>query len=243
MTLRITVCPRLNQAFDANKSSGASLWNNPVTRRSFLKRSGGATVAALIVCNIATYQAKATVTDDSSVSQGTKSNFKIKAALLNGTDISQGSEETWTRPNNQPSLKVRRGLRLTATSPETVFAESATAAISINVEEFAYVELNPSTSPGVFTEMTPAMFQQYRGGNKDTHSTSASITKTCDSATGAITETLTSDAYNETVSGINIDLSWVDDALTIKWKSVYIAEETKSVDVQFHIKAHTIVVE
>ena len=41
--------PRLNQAFDANKSSGASLWNNPITRRSFLKRSGAATVGTLVL--------------------------------------------------------------------------------------------------------------------------------------------------------------------------------------------------
>jgi hypothetical protein len=140
-------------------------------------------------------------------------------------------------------LKVKRGLRVSVTSPETEFAESATAEISIKVEEFAYVELSPVNSPGVFTEMDQAMFQQYRGGNKDTHYTSASITKTCNSDTGAITETVTSEAYNETVSGINIVLSWVDDVLTVKWKSVYVAEEIKSVDVLFHIKAFTIVVE
>jgi hypothetical protein len=43
--------PRLNRAFDSNKSSGASLWNNPITRRSFLKRSGAATVGALVIEN------------------------------------------------------------------------------------------------------------------------------------------------------------------------------------------------
>ncbi len=41
--------PRLNQAFDSNRSSGASLWNNPITRRSFLKRSGAATVGTLVL--------------------------------------------------------------------------------------------------------------------------------------------------------------------------------------------------
>lgn len=40
--------PRLNQAFDAEKGSGSSIWNNTITRRSFLKRSGAATVAVMV---------------------------------------------------------------------------------------------------------------------------------------------------------------------------------------------------
>jgi len=41
----------LNQAFDSDRSSGSSIWNNPITRRSFLKKSGGATVGAVILMN------------------------------------------------------------------------------------------------------------------------------------------------------------------------------------------------
>jgi hypothetical protein len=58
--------PRLNQAFDANKSSGASLWNNPITRRSFLKRSGAATVG--MICLQTTYMANTAQAEEANTS-------------------------------------------------------------------------------------------------------------------------------------------------------------------------------
>jgi hypothetical protein len=59
-------CPRLNQAFDSDRSSGSSIWNNPITRRSFLKKSGGATVGAVILMNtLGTTQAQAETTEGS----------------------------------------------------------------------------------------------------------------------------------------------------------------------------------
>lgn len=56
--------PRLNQAFDNNRSSGASIWNNPITRRSFLKRSGAATVGLLATVSL-TKKAEAALYMDS----------------------------------------------------------------------------------------------------------------------------------------------------------------------------------
>lgn len=44
--LRSPICFR--QAPEGFSSGGGSLWNNPITRRSFLKRTGGATVATFI---------------------------------------------------------------------------------------------------------------------------------------------------------------------------------------------------
>lgn len=56
------VCPpTLNQAFESASSSGGA-WRNGITRRTFLKRTGGATVASLVAWNLSIERAKADVT-------------------------------------------------------------------------------------------------------------------------------------------------------------------------------------
>lgn len=50
---------QLNQAFEANNSSGSGETSG-VTRRSFIKRTGGATVATLVAWNLTVIQARAT---------------------------------------------------------------------------------------------------------------------------------------------------------------------------------------
>lgn len=49
--------PYLNQAFESGGSSGGG-WGNGITRRSFIKRTGGATVASLVAWNLTTNCAK-----------------------------------------------------------------------------------------------------------------------------------------------------------------------------------------
>lgn len=48
---------QIQQAFESNSSSGSS--GNEITRRSFIKRTGGATVATLVAWNLITNNAKA----------------------------------------------------------------------------------------------------------------------------------------------------------------------------------------
>lgn len=55
--LRSPICFR--QAADGFSNGGGSLWNNPITRRSFLKRTGGATVATFIAWHSVTQISKA----------------------------------------------------------------------------------------------------------------------------------------------------------------------------------------
>jgi hypothetical protein len=55
---------RLSQAFESECSSGGGGGSN-ITRRSFLKRTGGATVATLVAWNMATRNAEAVLIEDS----------------------------------------------------------------------------------------------------------------------------------------------------------------------------------
>ncbi|HEY8961565.1 MAG TPA: twin-arginine translocation signal domain-containing protein, partial [Luteolibacter sp.] len=48
---------QLNQAFEHEKATGGG--GNDVTRRTFIKRTGGATVAAMVTWNLATLEARA----------------------------------------------------------------------------------------------------------------------------------------------------------------------------------------
>ena len=50
--------PRLNQAFET-APSGGGFASNEITRRTFLKRTGGATVASLVAWNLAAERARA----------------------------------------------------------------------------------------------------------------------------------------------------------------------------------------
>lgn len=50
--------PHLNQAFESEGSAGGA-WGNGITRRSFIKRAGGATVASLVAWNALTSMARA----------------------------------------------------------------------------------------------------------------------------------------------------------------------------------------
>ena len=50
--------PRLNQAFET-AASGGGYPSNEITRRTFLKRTGGATVASLVAWNLAAERAEA----------------------------------------------------------------------------------------------------------------------------------------------------------------------------------------
>lgn len=63
---------RLSQAFESEKFSGGAS-GSEITRRSFIKRTGGATVATLVAWNMATQQARAdgdNASDNSSGSYG-----------------------------------------------------------------------------------------------------------------------------------------------------------------------------
>lgn len=50
---------RLNQAIESSVSGGGGSFGNAITRRSFLKRTGGATVAAMVAWNTSTHVASA----------------------------------------------------------------------------------------------------------------------------------------------------------------------------------------
>jgi hypothetical protein len=100
--------PRLNQAFDANKSSGASLWNNPITRRSFLKRSGAATVG--MICLQTTYMANTAQAEEANTSASFSYEWGLICALDPGgahdpeEDNAEGhnnldDDRTWWRRN------------------------------------------------------------------------------------------------------------------------------------------------
>lgn len=52
------VRPHLNQAFEPEGSAGGA-WGSGITRRSFIKRTGGATVASLVAWNLATTKSRA----------------------------------------------------------------------------------------------------------------------------------------------------------------------------------------
>lgn len=52
------ITPHLNQAFESEGSSGGS-WSNGITRRSFIKRTGGATVASLVAWNLTNQRTRA----------------------------------------------------------------------------------------------------------------------------------------------------------------------------------------
>ena len=52
------ISPQLNQAFESEGSSGVG-WGNGITRRSFIKRTGGATVASLVAWNVTTTKSRA----------------------------------------------------------------------------------------------------------------------------------------------------------------------------------------
>jgi hypothetical protein len=51
----------LNQAFVNDRKSGSSIWNNPITRRSFLKKSGAATVGAIVILSQARTYSQVTI--------------------------------------------------------------------------------------------------------------------------------------------------------------------------------------
>jgi hypothetical protein len=55
---------QLNQAFESNSSSGGSDDGNGVTRRTFIKRTGGTTVATLVAWNIQNTKARANFEND-----------------------------------------------------------------------------------------------------------------------------------------------------------------------------------
>jgi hypothetical protein len=95
--------PRLNQSFDAEKASGSSIWNNPITRRSFLKRSGAATVGLIATCQLAQQKLAAeTITGPAYFSK--VSSFEVNAvsgcsiaalASPNTGPAADGYNETW----------------------------------------------------------------------------------------------------------------------------------------------------
>lgn len=59
---------QLNQAFESSNSSGGKTQGSNVTRRVFIKRTGGATVAATIAWNIQIANATGDGSDSSSFS-------------------------------------------------------------------------------------------------------------------------------------------------------------------------------
>lgn len=229
----------VNAPLDDSSSGG-------ITRRSFLKRSGGATVAAMVAWSLTEEQLRAEVINDSISLSGTKDAWKIKVDAINHTEDSEGSEKTWSydhdnNPNTPAqSWKVKKVLWVYVTAPQTDFADSAKSDVSIVVAEWAIIERNPSTSPGIFTIMTETEFEAYRDGNRDVHSSSAFSEKTINTDTGNIVSTTTSDEYDDTVSGIFMSHEWEGDKLKITFGGTGVPNNNESVEAVFHIKSHSI---
>lgn len=84
--------PYLNQAFE---SSGG--WGNGITRRSFIKRTGGATVASLVAWNLATTKSRGE--GDGGTSGGSGSSTWKKRRW--------GCKRTLSGPSNQPYTQAQ----------------------------------------------------------------------------------------------------------------------------------------
>lgn len=131
--------PRLNQAFDAEKSSGSSIWNNPITRRSFLKKSGGATVGAIVLSSILTDTAKAEI-ETWTTSDGTSISMDVD------------KEVVWCfKVKKEPDVinpdKVKKGLAIYIDSSDTQNNQGLTA--WKNKDEFSGQSLNFPSGIGI----------------------------------------------------------------------------------------------
>jgi hypothetical protein len=227
---------------DDQASSENGVTSDPLLRRKFLKRTGAAAVASVIAWNINT--AQASVVQDSG---GSGSTWKIKVDAVSFSNQSTGSEDpdgclhdAAGTPLGTP-LPSRKILKLTVTANATDWSGSAKSNLTITVTEHAQYQQNPTTQPNVWTDMTEAQYSAHRGGARDQHQTSASLQKTINTATGAITATtpVPSGGYNQTTQNITLTLSWSGDVLTISYGSSDIPAEEKTVEPVFHKKAFT----
>lgn len=237
MTNPFLVPPPSSQDRSVDLPSEEGVAMTAIQRRTFLKRSGAATVATVLALNLNTAHA------EEKKASGEGSWHKIMVDPINFGDGSTGSNDPdgclhdeAGAPLGTP-LPARKILELSVVAAGTEWAQSATSAMTITVTEHAQYQQDPVGNPNVWTDMTPAQFHAHRGGARDQHVKEASITKIVDGPSGIVTSTTkTPLTYNNSDENINITLAWSGDELSISFGSSDIVAETKTVEPLFHIK-------
>jgi hypothetical protein len=157
---------RLSQAFEPEKFSGGA-GASEITRRSFLKRTGGATVATLVAWNLASQEIRAAhaFTSDSSPK------WKIRSRAVGSTVVpikeGLGNPEDWT--HNNVTYPVKRSLQLFASAPDNPpdsppgthkYANSATCSVTIKLRRWASIKLTANSD---FVPMSDQNYNDWPG--------------------------------------------------------------------------------
>jgi hypothetical protein len=189
------------------ETSGSA--GHAVTRRSFVKRTGGATVATLVAWNMTMTAQRAlameSIVDGGSTSEG-DADWKVRSApvglpfeeveVRQYLDISHGPIQDWT-PNNV-AKKVRRVLHMFAYAPANPadapvsgshnFAYTAKCEIKVRVEEWAEIaDVGNDGQPVNWTNMTQGQWNSWTNSEHvDSNTFVAYLTKQVLDSTKAV---------------------------------------------------------
>jgi hypothetical protein len=215
---------RLSQAFESEKFSGGAS-GSEITRRSFIKRTGGATVATLVAWNLASRTADARVELESegllplghsySDSYNTP-NWKIRVEALAEDDVTLRSSVDWDDNVNNTITEyaVALGLKLQVSAPQSpastgqfTYGPEAESVMTVTVTTFAKYVTRPVIGTVDWVnapEMELPQLNRFLGRSSpeqaaDTATTTAQIKKSIVSTTGEVI-----DEYRM-VNGVNIN--------------------------------------
>ena len=155
-----------------------------ITRRSFLKRTGGATVAALVAWNTVAYEAKAAVIDDSSATSAPKYFYYFECAKDpkdSGMKAPLFSDiKKMNFPNGSANTaELRLGLSLTLLGPRSGEKSNSFAYAALGLQAYITCFINgyaisPKIEPG---KLPPKYIAQWSSGT---------YTKTIERDTGVV---------------------------------------------------------
>jgi hypothetical protein len=221
-------------------------WNRTITRRSFLKRTGGATAATFVSWHAATSNVDAAtwIAEGGSGSGDNTPDWRIHSheighALGSSVKPPDGhvieasfgplTQTTWGAVNKM----IRRKLVLEAYAPRDLpnspwYTYMATCAVTIRVSEWAEVADVANGEPVGWDDMTESEWNHwYASEYVDKHVTSATLTKMVSNGPDGkpYVEVVSSSVHGGTdstksVGGIGITLVWVGDDLNITFSSL-----------------------
>lgn len=141
--------PRLNQSFDAEKASGASIWNNPITRRSFLKRSGAVTAGIIVTSQLMRNEAIA-------------AEFNIEIASINfSCNFSIVDPKDDGKSDEKPSEPGVSFYKMKCISPEKNFAYGGLNGKEIDTDPCGWKEISiKDSSTGQIVKKWHRIFAQ-----------------------------------------------------------------------------------
>lgn len=172
---------RFSQAFEAVGFVGGAS-SSEISRRSFMKRTGRATVATLMAWNLASHEIRAAnaFTSDSSP------NWEVRSrAVGSKTDAAKegfDNEENWTYKN--VLYEVKRSLQMFASAPGNPadtppathhYANATTCQVSITLRKWASIK---RTTNGNFDPMTNDEYAAWSGSSNWTGDITAAATLT-----------------------------------------------------------------